>query len=700
MSAHGDTPLPAASLARPGALNALAASSSFLPRLLFGLRLASSVSLAAFITYALELPNPFWAATTAAIVCQPNLGAALQKGRFRALGTTVGALALVFLLGLFPQERVALLLCLALWCGLCGGAVVLLRNSAAYAAGLSGITAAILFADSLADPTSAFFLGVTRVSEICIGIGATAVVMLLTEPGAARLALASLMERIALNLRAGFLDTLQRESETSAMEAARRTVVKALAPLGVAIDAALGESAGLYARRGVFGAVVESLVAALVAWRNVSRQKGRKASAALLLQRDIALRLARINPAFPERQGGLAKAAALQAVADIAALRPQENDDVSAHLLVEAALKVAGCLVALMDAVVFLRTGAGADRCVRRSPLVIADGLPALVAGVRAFLSVLAVSAFWIVTAWPSGAFAMAFAVISTLIFAAFADEARTRAADYAVGVAVMAVMGSAIYFYVLPVLSGFPTLVGLLFLVYVPLGMMQVGAWHPMVFLAMSITCLPLLAIGNPIAYDPAGYFNTAFAIFAGTVVGTLFFVIVPPVGPARRASRLIRLSVRDLRRLILNRRKSDARRWPALLTRRLESLPSEASLDLGGALLALLAMGEAVLALRAGLGGREEARALEAALAALACGRLALALDRLDDLRKRFAAETPATLSQASTSQDSAGRVRIQIQLAVLTDAIISHAPLLGTRAPEPLTGPADGPATAPRR
>ena len=45
------------------------------PPLLFGLRLWASVSLALYVTYWLELDNPYWAGTTAAIVCQPHLGA-------------------------------------------------------------------------------------------------------------------------------------------------------------------------------------------------------------------------------------------------------------------------------------------------------------------------------------------------------------------------------------------------------------------------------------------------------------------------------------------------------------------------------------------------------------------------------------------------------------------------------------------------
>ncbi len=118
------------------------------PRVMFGFRLAASVCLTLTITYSLQLQNSFWAATTAAIVCQPNLGASLQKGRYRVVGTLTGALVMVALLGLLAQDRDMLVLSLAVFCGLCGFAAVALRGFASYAAALAGITATIIFADN------------------------------------------------------------------------------------------------------------------------------------------------------------------------------------------------------------------------------------------------------------------------------------------------------------------------------------------------------------------------------------------------------------------------------------------------------------------------------------------------------------------------------------------------------------------------
>ena len=73
--------------------------------LLFAVRLWASVCLALFVAFSLDLDNPFWAGTSAAIVCQPQLGASLRKGWFRMIGTVIGAVMSVVLASCFPQDR-------------------------------------------------------------------------------------------------------------------------------------------------------------------------------------------------------------------------------------------------------------------------------------------------------------------------------------------------------------------------------------------------------------------------------------------------------------------------------------------------------------------------------------------------------------------------------------------------------------------
>src|SRR6266403_5227428 len=138
------------------------------PAVLFGLRLWAAVCLALYIAFWLQLDNAYWAGTSAAVVCQPSLGASLRKGWFRMIGTAAGAVAIVVLTACFPQDRIGFLLGLALWGAACGLLATLLHNFAAYAAALAGYTAAIIASDALGatggENGHVFLLAITRAS--------------------------------------------------------------------------------------------------------------------------------------------------------------------------------------------------------------------------------------------------------------------------------------------------------------------------------------------------------------------------------------------------------------------------------------------------------------------------------------------------------------------------------------------------------
>src|SRR6202140_5804260 len=134
----------------PQAYQSVAAALRFAaPAMLFGLGLWASVCLALYIAFWLQLDNASWAGTSAALVCQPLLGASLRKGWFRMIGTLVGAAGIVMLTACFPQNRVGFLVGLALWGAACALVATLLRNFASYAAALAGYTAAIIASDEL-----------------------------------------------------------------------------------------------------------------------------------------------------------------------------------------------------------------------------------------------------------------------------------------------------------------------------------------------------------------------------------------------------------------------------------------------------------------------------------------------------------------------------------------------------------------------
>src|SRR5439155_18370499 len=204
------------------------------PPLLFGLRLWASVCLALYVAFWLELDNAFWAGTTAAIVCQPHLGASLRKGWFRLIGTVVGAVAIVVMTACFPQDRAAFFVSLALWGAACALVATLLRNFAAYAAALAGYTAAIIASDQLGAVGGlngqAFMLAVDRASEICIGIVCAGIVLAGTDLGGTGRRLATLFAGLSAEIAGRFTGTLAtagagfEETQTMRREFVRRVI--------------------------------------------------------------------------------------------------------------------------------------------------------------------------------------------------------------------------------------------------------------------------------------------------------------------------------------------------------------------------------------------------------------------------------------------------------------------------------------------
>ena len=180
--------------------------------LIFGFRLWASVCLSLYVAFWLELDNPYWAGTTAALVCQPHLGASLRKGWYRMIGTIVGGVAIVVLTACFPQDRIAFLAGLALWGAACALVAAILRNFVALAAQLAGNTAAIIAGNQLGATGGvngeAFMLAVTRCTEICIGIVCAGIVLAGTDFGSANRRLATRIAAIAAEIIGRFAGTL------------------------------------------------------------------------------------------------------------------------------------------------------------------------------------------------------------------------------------------------------------------------------------------------------------------------------------------------------------------------------------------------------------------------------------------------------------------------------------------------------------
>jgi len=126
--------------------------------------------LAMWLSLRFELDQPRTAMLTVAIVMQSRSGMVFAKSYYRLIGTLVGVVVSFILVALFAQERVPFLLYMALWIGLCTAGSMIYRNHQSYAFVLAGYTLCIVGLPATLAPGQTFNIGITRISEILIGL--------------------------------------------------------------------------------------------------------------------------------------------------------------------------------------------------------------------------------------------------------------------------------------------------------------------------------------------------------------------------------------------------------------------------------------------------------------------------------------------------------------------------------------------------
>jgi hypothetical protein len=335
------------------------------PPLLFGLRLWASVCLALYVAFWLQLDNPFWAGTSAAIVSQPQLGASLRKMGFRMIGTVVGATMIVVLTAFFPQDRIAFLGLLAVWCGICALFATVLPNFASYSAALAGYTPVIIATDNLGATGGAssdiFLLAVTRASEITIGIMCAGIVLAGTDLGDTRRRLAASFANLAAEIAGRFTGMLALAGpQLPDTQTERRALVRRVIVLDPMIDNVLGESSYVRYHSSTLQTSLYGLFKALDGWRGVATHLrglpadiGRQQAQAILRSIPRELRWAR-EPSSPARW--LADPLALRRVCEEAVrnLLALPAGTPSLRLLADETAKVLAGMLHVLDGLALL----------------------------------------------------------------------------------------------------------------------------------------------------------------------------------------------------------------------------------------------------------------------------------------------------------------------------------------------------------
>lgn len=545
--------------AHPLSAALLAWSVEELPKWEFILRTIAAGLVALWIAFRLGFSSPSTAITTVFIVSVPQAGQVLAKSFYRAVGTLVGAVVAVLLVGTLAQERNLFLLLLAGWLGLCTFGAAYFRGFQAYAFVLSGYSAGIIAIPALDNVPAVFDIALFRVSEVVLGILCAGVFADLLFPRRT----ADLILKAVRGGYAGFVDYLQQARDGSRTRAelqqANFGFITEAVQFEVLRESSYFENPEVRVRSARLRLFNAEFMSASTAFHGYFAMIGR-------IRRGGDNALADIFGGFGDellatlRPGGRPPATAAEARLTLARLQayterlPAQLAAARAPLAQQADADSRGILFDTVARqferfLVQLRqyTEAYASLETLRAPLPHqapawaphTETLSALLMGLRAFLSVLVTGAFWIATAWPAGGNAVLIAGVVCALFAA-APRAEVVARNLLIGFALAIPLAALLQLVVLPHLDGY-----LLFCVGVlPFLMASTYAMATpsiaAVGLGFNLNFLVLSSFANTMVYDAMGLFNNGLAQVLGGLAGLLMLTVVIPTRPVWIADRM----------------------------------------------------------------------------------------------------------------------------------------------------------------
>lgn len=653
----------------------------------YGLRFWISVSTALFVAFFLQLNEPFWAGTSAAVACLPQVGPSLRKGWLRLLGTGIGAVVGVLLAACFAQSRPAFFIALAGWGAVSAFSTTLLRNYSSYAAALMGYTAAIVAGGALGETggvhaDTVFQLAVWRFTEICVGIVCAGVIRILTDRGDAEQRLAKaigdLVPDMLQRFHAALVSDLQDGTSTQAL---RREYIKRTIALEPVVEQAMGESSRIRFSSPLLQRMTDGLFSALASWRAVEihAQRMPEAERRRTLQTVLPM-LSGIESDLSQGEGpaGWRKDPrrirdALRASAEQLAALDAETP--SLRLLADKTAEGLSGLVHAFNGLILVTDPEGVRGMRGRSHLRIPDYLPAIVNGIRAFLTVGVTALLWVITGWPNGDAAMTFALVISVAQIPRGDGAYAGGLTFSGAVIVASALGMIATFAVLPLIpANFPALAIAIGCFVVPLAAMSMilskPPWLGGMMATSAVLFMPFVEITNPMIYEASELLNKTPANVVGCLMGAMAFRLIPPLTPAYRTRRLLVLTLKDVCRFARGAVHED---WSGHILGRLIAMSAHASPLQRASLVVAFSVGSEISQLRRFAGYLGFAPALQTALDAIA--RL-----RPEQARQSLA-EIDVWLAGQPKSQTS---LRARAGIAVLSEALAQHSAYFAGRIP----------------
>lgn len=527
----------------------------------YALRNTIAMCLALTFAYYLNLDEPYWAMTSAAVVSFPTVGGVISKSLGRIAGSLLGATAALILAGHTLNEPWLFLLSMAAWIGFCTWACAHFTNNVAYAFQLAGYTAAIIAFPmvNISEITQLWDIAQARVCEVIVGILCGAMMMMILPSTSDGTALLTALK----NMHARLLEhasQLWRPETTDAIRSAHEGVIGQILTMNLLRIQAFWSHYRFRQQNALLNSllhqqlrltsVISSLRRMLLNWPNPPAH----------LQEVIEQLL--VTLAKPQTDS-------YTVARIIAPLRPLDKQDYR-HVAFWQRLRYF-CQVYIQSShrLNLLENSASVEQInVKRSPGLArhTDNAEAIWGGLRTFCTLTVIGAWSIGAQWESGSGALTLAAISCVLYSAVAAPFKSLSLLMRTLI-LLSLFSFVVKFGLMVQITDLWQFLLFLFplLATVQLLKLQMpklaGLWGQLIVFMGSF-----VAVTNPPVYDLAEFLNDNTAKIAGVAISWLAFAILRPGSDARKSRRHIRALRRDF--------VDQLSRYPSLSENEFESL------------------------------------------------------------------------------------------------------------------------------
>jgi uncharacterized membrane protein YccC len=509
-----------------------------------------------FIAFSLDLKSPAWSMTTIFLTSQPISGAMRAKAVYRVIGTLVGGAAMVAIVPNLVDAPELTTAAIILWVTLCLFVALHDRTPRSYMFVLSGYTAALIGFPSVLVPATVFDTAVSRVEEITIGVICAALVHSLIFPKSALSAFQAKLQSAMADARNWIADGLTGTS-TPESEMERRRIAGDITELSIIATSLRFDTSPVHPDIGIIRAFDRKIVALLPLLTAIEDR--------LMVLRgfgplpdDLARVVAAVHDWVLDRSANdPARAQSLRqaALAATPAITEQSPwaDLVTANVTARLAELIESWQAKLELATYLADPSRQPSADIRalgaqigEKPLHTDWGI-ALLSALAATVAMGALAFFWIVTAWPEGANAIAIAAVSCTLFAALDDPTSVlKPFVTIIGLCIPVVL---VYqFFILPAVSGFELLSLSLAIVLIPAGILMAIPRYAAVGLALGLAFSVEMSLQTNYTADFAQIVNSNTAFLVGALTGLITTQLMRIIGVHTAARRLMHATYRDL--------------------------------------------------------------------------------------------------------------------------------------------------------